>query len=134
QVALERGEVETRKVYYELHGKPAALGFRLGVDAAQILLRPLNTSEAVVREYLSSPQWRSLAFAYTFAGDPALEDVANKFQRAWLSQVYLTAFALEGLKGSRTPGEIRAALANGAWTGELPRILSVLYRDNSDPD
>ncbi|MGW8395256.1 protein DpdJ [Streptomyces lydicus] len=134
QVALERGEVETRKVYYELHGKPAALGFRLGVDAAQILLRPLNTSEAVVREYLSSPQWRSLAFSYTFAEDPALEDVANKFQRAWLSQVYLTAFALEGLKGSRTPGEIRAALANGAWTGELPRILSVLYRDNSDPD
>ncbi|MER5280116.1 protein DpdJ [Streptomyces sp. NPDC002809] len=134
QVALERGEVETRKVYYELHGKPAALGFRLGVDAVQILLRPLNTSEPAVREYLSSPQWRSLAFSYTFAEDPALEDVANKFQRAWLGQVYLTAFALEGIKQSRTAEENRAALAHGAWTGELSRILSVLYRDDSDAD
>ncbi|MGW1914961.1 protein DpdJ [Streptomyces sp. NPDC002076] len=134
-VALERGESETRKVYYELHGRLAALGFRLGVDAVRILLRPLDTSDPLVREYLSSPQWRSLAFSYTFAEDPALEDVANTFQRAWLGQVYLTAFALEGLKeGSRTAEEVRASLANGAWTGDLPRILSVLYRDNSDPD
>ncbi|MFB8403874.1 protein DpdJ [Streptomyces sp. NPDC055912] len=134
QVALERGEVEARKVYYELHGKPAALGFRLGVDAVRILLRPLDTSDPLVREYLLSPQWRSLAFSYTFAEDPALEGVANKFQRAWLGQVYLTAFALEGLKQSRTAKEIRASLADGAWAGELSRILSVLYRDNSDPD
>ncbi|WP_432097984.1 protein DpdJ [Streptomyces sp. WAC 04229] len=134
QVALERGEVETRKVHYELHGKPAALGFRLGVDAVQILLRPLNTAEPAIRQYLSSPQWRSLAFSHTFAEDSALDDVANHFQRAWLGQVYLTAFALEGLKNARTAQEIRASLANGAWTGQLPRILSVLYRDNNDPD
>ena len=135
QVAFERGGGETRKVHYELHGKPAALGFRLGVDAVRILLRPLNTADPVVREYLASPEWRSLAFSYSFAEDPALEDVANKFQRAWLGQVYLTAFALEGLKeDSRTAEEVRTSLANGAWSGELPRILSVLYRDSSDPE
>ncbi|OEU95745.1 protein DpdJ [Streptomyces oceani] len=134
QVALERGEVENRKIHYELHGKPAALGFRLGVDAVQILLRPLDSADPAVREYLSSPQWRSLAFSQTLAEDPALDDIANKFQRAWLGQVYLTAFALEGLKQTQTAREIRASLADGAWTGELPRILSVLYRDTNDPD
>ncbi|MFB6698020.1 protein DpdJ [Streptomyces rubiginosohelvolus] len=133
QVALERGEVENRKIYYELHGKPAALGFRLGVDAVQILLRPLDSAEPAVREYLSSPQWRSLAFSQMFAEDPALDDIANKFQRAWLGQVYLTAFALEGLKRKQTVREIRASLADGAWATELPRILSVLYRDTNDP-
>ncbi|GAA2607313.1 protein DpdJ [Streptomyces axinellae] len=134
QVALERGEVESRKVHYELHGNPAALGFRLGVDAVQILLKPLDTADPLVRKYLSSPQWRSLAFSSAFAEDPALEGVANRFQRAWLGQIYLTAYALEGIEESCPAQEVRARLANGAWARELPRILRALYRDNSDAD
>ncbi|WP_051844396.1 protein DpdJ [Streptomyces globisporus] len=134
QVAFERGGVETRRVHYELHGRRAALGFRLDVDAVRILLEPLDTSDAIVRSYLSSPPWRSLAFSYEVAEHPALADISNRFQRERLTQVYLTAFALEGLDGERTAAQVRAALANGAWTGHLPQIFSVLYRDNNGPE
>ncbi|MEU0166837.1 protein DpdJ [Streptomyces iakyrus] len=134
QIAFERGGSETRTVYYELHGKPAALGFRMDVDAARILLKPLDTSDAHVQEYLSLPQWRSLAFSCAIDEDPTLADISNRFQREWLTQVYLTAFALAGLDGTRTTEQVRASLANGAWTGQLSRIISVLYRGGSDPD
>ncbi|MEU1477358.1 protein DpdJ [Streptomyces sp. NPDC005760] len=134
QIVFERGGGETRKVYYELHGKPAALGFRMDVDAARILIKPLDTSDAGIKEYLASAQWRSLVFSCAIDEDPTLADISNKFQREWLTQVYLTAFALAGLDGTRTAEQVRASLANGAWAGQLSRIISVLYRDSSDPE
>ena len=55
--------------------------------------------------------------------------MANTFQRGWLTLVYLTAFALAGLDGTRPADQIQAALADGAWRTELPAVLQVLYRD-----
>lgn len=133
-IAFARGGGETRTVHYELHGKPAALGFRMDVDAARILLKPINTSDPHVKQYLSSPQWRSLAFSCAINEDPALAEISNRFQREWLTQVYLTAFALEGMDGTRTAQQVRESLANGKWARQLTRIISVLYRDNSDPE
>ncbi|KAB8170795.1 DEAD/DEAH box helicase [Streptomyces sp. 3MP-14] len=133
EVAFQKGEGETRRVFYEVQGRPAALGFSMDVDAARFVLRPLETSYAQVRQYLSSAQWRSLAFSYALDEDPSLAELSNRFQREWLRQIYLTAFALEGLDGQRSAPEIHTRLARGAWARQLSRIIAVLYR-GSDPD
>ncbi len=133
ETRYQNGRSETRTIAYGLDGAPAALGFQLGVDAIRFELAPLDLDDPAVRAYLDAPSWRTLAFLTELAEDPQLAEVANTFQRQWLSLVYLTAFALAGLDGTRTPAAIHAALAGGAWHAELRRVLTVLYRD-ADPD
>ncbi|MFF9644192.1 protein DpdJ [Kitasatospora aureofaciens] len=131
-ISYERGRSESRTVRYTLRGRPAALGFRLGVDAVRISVTPIDLSDPAVLNYLTSPQWRSLAFARAVAEDPTLAELANAFQRDRLAQVYLTAFALAGLDGARTSEEISTELAAGSWRLDLPEIFRVLYRE-ADP-
>ncbi|MEU9379547.1 protein DpdJ [Streptomyces sp. NPDC048279] len=134
EIARKRGDSEKRTVRYEVQGQPAALGFRLEVDAFRVRLMPLDLAEPAVRDYLDSPQWRSLAFSHAVAEDPTLAEITNKFQREWLTQVYLTAFALAGLDGTRTGEQVRASLADGSWSQNLAEIFKVLYRDNSESE
>ena len=129
EVSYERGGNENREVRYTLRGQPAALGFRLGVDAMRLVLAPMDLTDSAVTDYLAAPQWRSLAFAHAVAEDVELTMVSNTFQRERLAQVYLTAFALGGLVGERTGEQMRSTLANGAWAEDLPEIFRVLYRD-----
>ncbi|MFD8386986.1 protein DpdJ [Streptomyces sp. NPDC059679] len=123
-------ESEPCTVRYELRGQPAALGFALGVDAVRFELKPLNVEDPSVSEYLATPQWRSLAFSQSVQEDPALAEISDSFQRERLAQIYLTAFALAGLDGSRTNAQVRNLLKNGAWTQDLSKIFQVLYRDS----
>lgn len=125
-----RRSSERRTVRYTYQGEPAALGFRLAVDAVRIELAPLDLAAPFVQGYLASPQWRSQAFFRAVAEDPALAKVANTFQRGWLALVYITAFSLAGLDGTRTPEQVRADLADGSWRDNLVKILGVLYRDD----
>ncbi len=118
-------------VRYALDGMPAALGFRLAADAMRFELAPLDLGKEEVIAHLTSPAWRTFAFTAAIAQDPALDGIANTFQRGWLTLVYLTAFALAGLDGTRQPGQIHAALARGAWRAELPSVLQILYRDST---
>ncbi|GIH72019.1 protein DpdJ [Sphaerimonospora thailandensis] len=130
-IAFERrSETDRRTVQYTLEGKPAALGFRLEVDALRIELEPIDLHIGSIRRHLTSPAWRSQAFFRAVAEDPQLGTVANSFKRAWLSLIYITAFSLASLDGARTPKEIRAALADGSWRDDLPKIFGVLYREN----
>jgi ATP-dependent helicase Lhr and Lhr-like helicase len=109
---------------------PAALGYRLEVDAVQFRAAPLDLSAAAVRQHLVSPAWRTKAYFNAVKEDPELATVANSFQRDWLALVYLTAFALEGLDGGREPEKIYRGLAEGSWRDRLPKILGVLYRED----
>jgi len=114
---------------YTFEGRPAALGFRLTVDAIRFSLAPLDLTDAAVARHLNSAPWRSLAFVTSVKEDPDLNDVANTFQRDWLILVYLTAFALAGLDTAVSAQQVHAGLVHGAWAGDLPSILQVLYRD-----
>lgn len=134
EVVRKRGGSQKRTVRYEADGRPAALGFRLDVDAFHVRLRPLDLTDPAVRAYLASPQWRSLAFSQAVAEDATLAEITNTFQREWLAQVYLTAFALAGLGSDCTSEQLRASLANGSWGQNLAEIFKVLYRDNSDSE
>lgn len=131
EVSYDAGTTDARTIHYTLNGQPAALGFRLNVDAARFTLSPLDTTRPEIARYLTSPQWRTLAFFQAVADDPALGEVTNQFQRGWLALVYLTSFSLRGLADtSPTPSSIRTTLADGTWRDDLSEILSVLYRDD----
>ncbi len=123
---------ERSTVRYILDGAPAALGFDLTADAIRFTIAPLDLADDPVAGHLSSPAWRTLAFRTAVAEDPALDAVANTFQRGWLTLVYLTAFALAGMGGTRPASDVHADLANGAWRDELPAVLRALYRDVTD--
>jgi hypothetical protein len=129
-IGYEGGGSERRTVRYTLRGHSAALGFRLDVDAMQIVINPLDLDDATIQDYLTSPQWRSLAFTSTVIEDAELANTANAFQREWLAGVYLTAFALAGIDGDGGGDAAYAALADGSWRHDLPRIFQVLYRES----
>ncbi|WP_323746153.1 protein DpdJ [Catenulispora pinisilvae] len=119
-------------VTYTIDGDtPAALGFALGVDCMRLQVGRLDLGDPAVAEHLRSPAWRTLAFMTAVAEDPALDRVANTFQRTWLSLVYLTTFALDSFDGNLTPDQIRTSLASGSWRNGLAQVLQVLYRDSS---
>ena len=132
ETSYENGKTVPSTVRYAFDGSPAALGFRLTVDGARFDLAPLDLTNEGVARHLSSPGWRSLAFATAVREDPRLDGIANTFQRGWLTLVYQIAFALAGLDGTRTPTQVQASLASGGWSAQLPEILRVLYRDDAD--
>lgn len=118
-------------VQYTIDHVPAAMGFTLEVDAMRVRLTDLDLSDPSIAAHLASPAWRSLAFMTAVAEDPALDDVANVFQRDWLARVYLTSFAIAAFTDARPAEQIRLALVGGSWRDDLPRVLQALYRDTS---
>ncbi|MFF4686307.1 protein DpdJ [Streptomyces sp. NPDC001307] len=117
------------QVSYVLEGARAAMGFTSSVDAVRIQVKPLDPSVPGVREHLNSPQWRSKAFMNTVLEDRRISEAANSFQRGWLSLVYLSAFALEGLQGTK-PEAIHEGLSQGAWRESITKVIPLLYRQD----
>ncbi|MCK9871172.1 DEAD/DEAH box helicase [Nocardiopsis dassonvillei] len=131
EISRQRQEGADRlTVHYTYDGVPAALGFSLDVDAMHVQIAPLDLANPSVQDYLTSPEWRSKAFFRAVAEDTELTGIANTFQRDWLALIYITAFSLAGLDGTRTPEEIRVSLAGGFWRDRLTEILEVLYRED----
>ncbi|MCX5528924.1 protein DpdJ [Streptomyces bobili] len=116
-------------VSYVHEGKRAAMGFSSSVDAVRIQVKPLDLSLPGVVEHLNSPEWRSKAFTNTVIEDKRIAEAANSFQRGWLSLVYLSAFALEGLEGKK-PEAIHAELSQGAWRDSILKVIPLLYRQD----
>ena len=127
--SYQGGRSERSTVRYAVDGVPAALGFSLAVDALRFTIAPLDLADNAMAIHLASPAWRTLAFTRAVAEDPALDDVANTFQRDWLTLAYLTSFALAGLDAARSAEKVHALLARGTWRDELHNVLQVLYRD-----
>lgn len=123
---------DRRRINYTLQGRPAALGFRLDTDGIRVEINPPDLTTPEVREFLASPQWRTLAFQDTVRTTPALADITNGFQRDWLAQIYLTAFAMTGATGG-SGAQTHAQLANGSWRDDLHAILTVMYRGGEHP-
>ncbi|WP_240497447.1 protein DpdJ [Streptomyces hirsutus] len=116
-------------VSYVHEGKRAAMGFFSSVDAVRIQVKPLDPSRPGVVEHLNSPEWRSKAFTNSVMEDKRIAEVTSSFQRGWLSLVYLSAFALEGLEGNK-PEAIHAELSQGAWRGSITKVIPLLYRQD----
>ncbi|NBE85424.1 protein DpdJ [Micromonospora rubida] len=131
ETVTNNGQTTSSQVRYRIDGSPAALGFSLAVDGLRITVAPLDVADAAVFAHLSSPAWRRIAFTTAVREDPSLNEIANIFQRDRLIAVYLTAFVLAGIDGTRAPQQIQQQLTNGAWAQDLANILQILYRDTS---
>lgn len=129
ELSLTDGTSRPLHVRYEHNGHPAALGFELDVDAVVITGRLGAGNTAHLVEFSKSPAWRTLAFRRRVIEDPRLDDIANSFQRRWLSDVYLNAFITLGLGGVERP-RILEALTGGSWANNLRGFLELAYRSN----
>lgn len=119
---------QRQSVRYVSNGSPAALGFALDVDGIRFTVNPPDLSSPEVREYMTSPQWRLVAFTDAVTRAPELTKLTNEFQREWLAQIYLTAFVLDRVSTGATAEAARAKLAGGGWARDLSVILNVMYR------
>jgi len=117
-------------VRYEHAGLAAAIGFELQVDAMILTGRLPGNFTELVRRFLSSPQWRTLAFRRRVLEDERLDDLANIFQRGWLADGYLSEFVAHGLLTDDL-AEIPDQLANGNWAGALRAFISSATRDSN---
>lgn len=129
ETTYQDGHSQRSTVRYTVDDTPAAMGFGLLVDAMSFTLAPLDLTDDMVAQHLSSPTWRTLAFTRAVSDDPGLDEVTNVFQRGWLTLAYLTAFSLAGLTDAHSTQQIHAQLRNGAWRSDLSSVLQVLYRD-----
>lgn len=116
-------------VRYAHEGKPAALGFELEADALIVegVVPDSNDRGAL----LASAAWRTLCFRRRVLEDTALDGIANPFQRRWLVEVYLYAYAQARLRGSSAE-DATNALRDGAWATDLAAFLASAYRSD-DP-
>ncbi|MGP3977851.1 protein DpdJ [Streptomyces sp. 8N114] len=129
---IARGTPVSREqvsVRYTLDGEAAAMGFASSVDALQVQVAALDVTAPRVVEHLRSRQWRTKAFTRSVAEDSRIAAHANVFQRGWLALVYLAAFAVRGLQND-SPETIHAALADGAWSQDVPQVIQMLYRQD----
>lgn len=134
ELRAPNGVTQRTHADYTVDGRRAALGFALEVDGLVLDIAPLDRSDPAVLAHLRTPGWRTLAFHTLVEQDQTLDTVANTFQRAWLSLVYLTAYGVAAV--TSPPGaDLTGALANGAWAADLGKMLGVLYRavDPDDP-
>lgn len=116
-------------VRYAHEGKPAALGFELEADA--LIVEGHVPSSRDRAELLDSAAWRTLCFRRRVLEDSTLDGIANCFQRRWLVEVYLYAYAQLRLRGSSSRGATDA-LRGGVWAADLAAFLASAYRSD-DP-
>jgi len=114
-------------VRYEHQGRPAALGFELEVDAMRVAgSLPVDTL-SYLGNFAESPAGRTLLFRRLVLEDERLDDVANSFQRQWLTEAYLHAFVQAGL-ATQDVHSVPSGLTRGRWADDLQRFLAVAYR------
>jgi ATP-dependent Lhr-like helicase len=114
-------------VRYIDNGLPAAIGFELEVDAMVITGHLPEGCPPFLGDFPASPAWKTLAFRRRVLEDERLDDLANSFQRAWLSDVYLDEFVACGLAAG-TISDVADQLAGGQWAVNLRDFLATAYR------
>jgi ATP-dependent Lhr-like helicase len=127
ETLLQGGSRTPVHVRYAIDGQPAAIGFELDVDAMIVTGRLTSGDAEFLREFSTTPQWRTLAFRRRVLADPRLDDIANMFQRQWLSEIYLHAFIALGLTG-RDVTAIPDNVTGGRWADDLAQFLAIAYR------
>lgn len=131
EVLLTNGSRIAHSTRYIHQGREAALGFELEVDAFIVEGRLSQVRDLGADPFASSPEWRTLAFRTRVAEDVRLDPVANFFSRQWLADLYLVAYARNGIDlGER--GAALAATSGGAWGSLVDEYFQALYRSD-DP-
>lgn len=110
-------------------GTPAALGFELEVDAFVVEGKLSKVRSLDLVEFAAGPQWRTLAFKTRIEEDKRLDGLANYFVRQALSELYLVAYARNGIGD----GDRRKALrqtSNAGWHAHIDAFFRATYRSD----
>lgn len=119
-------------VTYTHGGTAAALGFEGEHDAMVIdALIPEDWMQRLA-PLAHHPGWRTRAFRQRVLEDERLDGCANSFERGWLADLYLHAYAVAGLAEDQTQSPT-ARLAQGVWGRDLASYLAIVYRQNVAP-
>lgn len=111
---------------YTHDGEAAALGYELDVDGL-IISGHLGDVSNDLRDYASTPAWRTAAFGQLVLQDPDLAGIANSFQRAWLVEVYKHAHVNYGLDHDDLSAGPEA-LSEGRWAEQMAAFFAASYR------
>ncbi|TFV95400.1 protein DpdJ [Orlajensenia leifsoniae] len=131
EVILKSGGRTPHATRY-FHGDvPAALGFELEVDAFQISGSLLQVSELDLQAFARGPAWRTLSFRTRIAEDDRLSEITNVFARQWLADLFLVAYARNGLLHHDRSAALSATV-RGAWRSHVDEYFRTMYR-SSDP-
>ena len=108
---------------------PAAVGFVGDVDGVQVRFHyPARLWELVGRDPRLLRALRTARFRYLIHIAPALDGIANDFQREWLAQVYLSAITAEALRRSLTLEEAEVALHAGTSSTTTREVLETILQ------
>jgi ATP-dependent helicase Lhr and Lhr-like helicase len=117
--------------------EPVAIGFAADVDAVQVRLSyPGSLHEIVVRDERLMRGLRTARFRDLVTDSVTLSGIANRFQRAWLAQAFLTAVAAEALtSGCHLPEAASRVSSRHARVSVSHAIKAVLqWASDSEPD
>lgn len=119
-------------VTYTHGGQAAALGYEGAHDAMIVDARIPDDWRHRLAPLAAHPAWRTRSFRQRMLEDERLDGNANFFQRTWLVDLYLHAYALAGLRGEQPPSAV-ASLAQGGWARDVNSYLAVVYRQSLTP-
>jgi hypothetical protein len=116
--------------------EPVALGFVVDVDAVQVVFRyPPNLHASTTLNERLCRGLRLSRFGDLLRDNAILDGLANRFQRDWLSQVYLSAITGEALSRGCSLEEAEVAVANRDAEVPIERVLeTILQIDDPDED
>lgn len=129
-INLQSGQEHEVDVTFSRQGQPAALGFRLDVDA--IGLRAdipdfFMSGAAYLGDASSLRSFRSSYFQSLVENDRELLQLANSFQLQWLSQLFLSAVVEHALTTECSLQQAVDDLASGRVSVEIQRVLTVIF-------
>ena len=123
--------VETR---FMQDGEPAALGFRLDVDAFSVrVLDPGDWEASFTRDPTRSRSLRVEWFREKVRTHPALPVSVSVFQRDWLAELALAAVVERAMEFGSDLAAGATALADADLAATLGQMLTVVYQA-IDPD
>lgn len=110
------------------------VGFVADVDAVQVVFRyPTDLTESVAKNERLCRGLRLQRFRDLLRENPTLDGLANRFQRDWLVQVYLSAVTAEALSRNCDLREAEAAVVGRDTSVPIARVLETILQIN-DPD
>ncbi|MFL6450920.1 MAG: protein DpdJ [Bryobacteraceae bacterium] len=132
-IARRRGQSESRQITFSTTPStatiPAALGFVADVDAVKIeFLHPTNLRELLAEDAALVRALRVERFHDLIRGTPALEGLANMFQREWLSHVYLSNVIVEAVLGDITLESAEEGVFSKQSKAPLEDVLLTMFQ------
>lgn len=114
----------------EKNMEPVALGFSIDVDGIVVKFRiPENANRMSDTEDAGKLRSvRTSRFHHLISTSPRLDGIANKFQRGWLAQIYLSAITFNALEAGISIEEAENDLRTQGSSLPLGAVLDTIFQ------